>query len=200
MGKGNLARVLIVRRRADSALFLNFTNFASIIRRGTSWRGMRGFPFPVDCNQILVRPPTPHRRDARVFISGLDLRQIGSSQTLVVNNHPKIDNTFIRHPWMTIQTNVRPFFFSPFFLQFTFFFTLSVHNDTKCDWKRMIKCDAMRYSACNTDANKRGCLHSSKKKWWMNNCKKTLTAYFKMFTFTSHLSDHLTWRQKASLH
>jgi len=143
MERKYLTRVLIVQQ-VDSTLFLNFTNFASIIRRGTS--RIFGVEWGDFLPSIIIKYSFdhPHRRDTRVFISILDRRQIESSQTLVVNNHLRL----ITLLYATLEWQPRPRYahFSSPFIFFTFFSLWLFGMTIKCDWKRVIKCDAMRYS------------------------------------------------------
>lgn len=99
-----------------------------------SSRRRKGFPQSIR-NQIVVRAES-RRRDARVFISGgLDQRQIESSLTLRCKQPPKIDNTFIRHPRLTIWRQCSPRLFTSRFLSHCR--PYAVRN--VCDCKRAIK-------------------------------------------------------------
>lgn len=122
---------LVNRQFASKCREFREYNYRIIIRiLSVEWRD-----FPP---WIAIKYSSDHlrRRDARVFISGLDRRQIENSQTLVVNNRLRlITLSYATLDWQSS-------FCSPF-LRVTSSSTSSARNDVKCDWKRAIKRDVI---------------------------------------------------------
>jgi hypothetical protein len=105
-----------------------------------TWHRMKGFP-SVDCNQILVRPPASSRRSRiHIWSGSMPNRELSNARR---KQPPKIDNTFICHPWMTIQTNVRPFFFFFFYDLLSFHFACSGWHKMRLEMHDKIRCNAI---------------------------------------------------------